>query len=64
MKALTEQLPGFIFYLGAGGVLLLIVGCLEAYGERFSAKRREETRRRALRARAWAEISELEEANH
>lgn len=38
MRTATEQLPGFIFYLGAGGVLLLLVAALEAFGDRFSAK--------------------------
>lgn len=59
MRTAAEQLPGFIFYLGAGGVLLLIIAVIEAVGERASAKRRKAAIRRARRARAWAEVGRL-----
>lgn len=59
MRAATEQLPDFIFYLGVGAMLLVIIACIEACGERFSEKRRDEARRRALRARAWSEIRQI-----
>lgn len=61
MREATAQLPGFIFYLGVGAVLLVIAAALEVFGEHFSEKRRKDARREALRARAWAEIELLEE---
>lgn len=60
MRAATEQLPGFIFYLGAGAVLLVIAVALETIGQRVSEKRRTVARRRALRAWVWNEVDRIE----
>jgi hypothetical protein len=62
MRAATEQLPAFIFYLGAGGVLLAIVAIVEAVGDRADrarAKRRKAAIRRERRERVWAEVGRL-----
>lgn len=55
----AAQLPAFIFYIGAGAVLCAIIAGLEAYGARYSAKRRNAARRRALRAQAWNEVGRI-----
>lgn len=59
MRTATEQLPGFIFYLGAGAILLMIGGAIEAIIERAESKRDKAADRAARRARAWAEMERL-----
>lgn len=59
MRTATEQLPAFIFYLGAGAILLMIGAAIETIIERAESKREKVADRAELRARAWAEVERL-----
>jgi len=63
VRVATEQLPGFIFYLGAGSMVLAVIAIIETIGERVEKRQQQKEQdaelRRARREQAWFEVSQI-----